>query len=338
MSQITAYVDGLNPYLALAIGLVFMAFAGHFLVVGAVSIARKLGVSPLIAGIFIVGFGTSAPEMVVSLDAAMKGNAGLALGNIVGSNIANVWLVLAIPALIKPFMAGGAGQKNALLAMLIVTAVWIILTATLPLHAGIGMAFILGLIGYSTYTFYSARKMAQEQAGAPIPVPGDAEKRIALPLALTYVPIGIIGLVLGANLIVSGGTRLAESFGVSQEIIGLTLLAVGTSLPEIGAGIAAVLNRKGEVLFGNILGSNIFNLLGAGGIISFFGPVKVADTFQNYDHWAMAAAALTAGIFIVTKSKVSRLAAILMLLIYALYLYGLVNGFSLLGLFQDGAV
>ena len=137
---------------ALIGGLVIMAFAGDFLVNGAVAVGRRLGVSPLIAGIFIVGFGTSAPEMIVSLDAAIEGRAGLALGNIVGSNIANVFLVLGIPALIYPFVAGGSGQGRALGAMLLATALWIGLTAIMPLHAGIGIFFVLILFGYFVYS------------------------------------------------------------------------------------------------------------------------------------------------------------------------------------------
>lgn len=321
---------------ALVGGLVIMALAGDFLVNGAVTLARKMGVSPLLAGIFIVGFGTSAPEMIVSLDAALEGRPGLALGNIVGSNIANVWLVLALPALITPLVAGGVGQKSALLAMLIATALWITITAVMPLHAGVGILFIGLLVAYSIYTLITMRRAAK--LGVDISLISEVtEHEISLARALVYVPIGIGGLVLGAHLIVEGGVGVASFYGVSQELIGLTLLAIGTSLPEIGAGVAAALRKKGDVLFGNVLGSNLFNILGAGGIVSFFGPVQIAPTFSQYDHWAMGAAALTIGVLIVTKARLGRLMGLLMLLIYAAYIYGLVNGFNILALF-DGAI
>lgn len=317
-------------------GLIILAIAGDFLVNGAVTVARRGGLSPLVAGIFIVGFGTSAPEMIVALNAALQGSPALALGNIVGSNIANVWLVLALPALIMPIAAGGFGQKRALIVMLIATFGWIAVTALLPLDARIGVFFVIGLLGYGIYTFATAREGARLGLG----MPSDAEKEaviearpMGLARAISYILVGVIGLPVGAHLIVEGGVDLARTFHIPEEIIGLTLLAVGTSLPEIGAGIAAALRGKTDILFGNILGSNIFNILGAGGIIAFFGPITVAPTFPQYDHWAMALAALTVALFIIPKARVSRLAAVAMLLIYALYIYGLVDGWNILALF-----
>ena len=316
-------------------GLVIMAFAGDFLVNGSVAIARRLGVSPLIAGIFIVGFGTSAPEMIVSLDAAMHGRAGLALGNIVGSNIANIFLVLGIPALILPVVAGGHGQGRAMVAMLIATAVWVGITAIMPLTFMTGVFFLLILIGYCGLTFVFARNAVAHGEDPGVALEDDPH--VSLPRAMAYVPLGIGGLVLGANLIIGGGVGIAEFYNVPQEWIGLTLLAVGTSLPEIGAAVAASLRRKGDVIIGNVLGSNVFNILGAGGIVSLFGPIEIAATFRQYDHWAMVFAALLIGIFILFRAKIGRLTGILMLLIYAVYIYGLINGFSILGLFQPPA-
>ena len=317
---------------ALIGGLVIMAFAGDFLVNGAVAVARRLGVSPLIAGIFIVGFGTSAPEMVVSLNAALEDRAGLALGNIVGSNIANIFLVLGIPALIMPFVAGGHGQGRALIAMLVATAVWIVLTGLGPLNTLGGILFLAILVAYCVITFYMARKAVAtgEDPGVEL----EEAPKLSLLRSLAYIVLGIGGLVLGAHLIIAGGVGIAEFYGVPQEWIGLTLLAIGTSLPEIGAAVAAALRRHGEVAIGNVLGSNVFNILGAGGIISLFGPIEIAPTFTHYDHWVMAFAALLIGGFILTRARLGRMMGILMLLIYAVYIYGLVNGFNLLGLLQ----
>jgi cation:H+ antiporter len=316
---------------ALIGGLVIMAFAGDFLVNGAVAVARRVGVSPLIAGIFIVGFGTSAPEMVVSLNAALEDRAGLALGNIVGSNIANIFLVLGIPALIMPFVAGGHGQGRALTAMLIASAVWILLTGIGPLTLLGGILFLAILVAYCVITFYMARKAVAtgEDPGVEL----EEAPKLSTLRSIAYIVIGIGGLVLGAHLIIAGGVGIAEFYHVPQEWIGLTLLAIGTSLPEIGAAIAAALRRHGEVAIGNVLGSNVFNILGAGGIISLFGPIEIAPTFTHYDHWVMAFAALLIGGFILTRARLGRLMGILMLLIYAVYIYGLVNGFNILGLF-----
>jgi cation:H+ antiporter len=313
-------------------GLVIMAFAGDFLVNGAVALGRRLGVSPLVAGIFIVGFGTSAPEMIVSLDAAIAGRAGLAIGNIVGSNIANVFLVLGIPALIYPFVAGGSGQGRALGAMLVATALWIGLTAIMPLHAGIGLFFVLVLFGYCGYTFLAARRAVAQ--GIDPGVSLDEAPDISIGRAMVYVPLGIAGLILGAQLIIAGGVGVAEFYNVPQEWIGLTLLAVGTSMPEIGASVAAALRKRGDVAIGNILGSNVFNILGAGGIISFFGPIEIAPQFGKYDHWAMGLAAAIIALLILTKARIGRLVGLLLLLVYTIYIYGLINGFNISGLFQ----
>lgn len=313
-------------------GLVIMAFAGDFLVNGAVALARRLGVSPLIAGVFIVGFGTSAPEMVVSIDAALEGKPGIALGNIVGSNIANVFLVLGLAALVYPLTTGGVGQRTALFSMLLATIAWIGITAMMPLQIMVGLFFLCILIGYCGLTLISARRAVA--AGVDPGVIVEEAPDISLARSLVYVPIGILGLVLAAKMIITGGVGIATFYNVREELIGLTLLAVGTSLPEIGAAVAASLRRKGDVVVGNILGSNLFNILGAGGIISFFGPIEIAPTFTQYDHWAMGLAALLIGVLILLKMRIGRLLGLVFLLVYALYIYGLINGYNILGLFQ----
>ena len=308
-------------------GLAIMAFAGDFLVNGAVTLGRKAGLSPLIAGIFIVGFGTSAPEIIVAFDAARSNYPSLALGNIVGSNIANVLLVLALPAIISPIRTGGWGQGRAFIAMALVTAAWIAIFSTSQLTAGLGTLFIMALVGYATYTFISARTAVKD--GIDIGI-DDTPPKIGPLLATGYILIGIVGLPIGANLIVDSGTDIASFYGIPQEIIGLTLIAVGTSLPEITAGIAAAIRAKTDVLVGNVIGSNIFNILGAGGVISFFGPIKGVEAFGNYDHWVLAGTALLIGIFIFTRANIGRLAGLVLLLIYSLYIYGLVNGWNIL--------
>lgn len=320
-------MSDISLYAALIGGLVILAFAGDFLVNGAVALSRKMGVSPLVAGILIVGFGTSAPEMVVTLGAALDGYPALAMGNVVGSNIANVWLVLAVPALITPIATGGFGQWRALLFVLLATTVWIVATSITVLPAYVGVAFLLALLAYAamtvTHTLLAAKR------GVDVGLDTDAPSLTGFKM-WACLAVGIIGLPIGAHLIVEGGVGIARKFDISEELIGLTLLAIGTSLPELGAGVAAALRKKADVVIGNVLGSNVFNLLGAGGIIALFGPVEIAPGFANYDHWALAFAALTLALFIVPKSRISRLAAITMLCVYGVYLLGLINGFNLL--------
>lgn len=318
-----------DPVLLISLlgGLALLAFAGDFLVNGAVTLGRKAGLSPLVAGIFIVGFGTSAPEMIVALDAARSNYPSLALGNIVGSNIANVLLVLALPALICPIKAGGWGQGRAFLAMAIATAAWIGVFAKTDLTASIGTVFLIGLVLYAVYTLVSARAAAKRGVDTGI---DDAPPEINTLRAAGYILIGMIGLPLGANLIVDSGVDIAKFYNIPEELIGLTLLAVGTSLPEIAAGIAAAVRGKTDVLVGNVLGSNIFNILGAGGVIAFFGPIKAVGSFGNYDHWVMGAAALLIGLFIFSRARIGRIAGLVMLFIYAVYIYGLIHGWNIM--------
>ena len=307
-------------------GLVIMAFAGDFLVNGAVACSRRLGLSPLIAGIFIVGFGTSAPEMLVALDAARNNYPNLALGNIVGSNIANILLVLALPAIISPIVTGGWGQGRSFIFMLLITLAWIAVLGTVGLDVAVGTLFLIALVLYAVFTLISARVATKAGVDTGIDVEPD---KLGIGRAAGYVLIGMIGLPIGAHLIVDGGVGIARFYDIREELIGLTLLAVGTSLPEIGAGIAAAIRNRTDVLVGNVLGSNIFNILGAGGFIAFFGPINAAQSFFNYDHWVMAAAALVVGIFIFAKMRIGRLAGLLLLLIYSVYIYGLVNGWNI---------
>lgn len=313
-------------------GLLLLALGGDLLVRGAVRAARALGASPLIAGIFIVGFGTSLPEIIVSVNAAFSGSPGLAIGNIVGSSIANVFLVLAIPALIFPVFAGGPGQGRALFATLLATTLWIGMTAIMPLTPLMGICFLMVLIGYTGLSLFAARR--DEVAGKPTGVRAHEPEGPPLWRALIYVPVGIAALVYASTLIVSGADGIARAVGVPQEYIGLTLLAVGTSLPEIGASLAAAARKRGDVLVGNILGSNIINILGAGGIVAMSGTVELARLFHAYDHWVMGFAAIVLSILILTKAKIGRLLGLLLLLLYAMYIYGLVGGVSLLGLYE----
>ena len=326
----------LSLIVALVGGLALLAFAGDFLVNGAVSAANRLGVPHLVAGVFIVGFGTSAPEMVVAVDAAIKGYPAIAFGNIVGSNIANVWLVLGLPAIIAPLATGGYGEIRALLAMLAATAAWILISSLMPLNPVIGAAFVLALILYAIYTLHVTGKA--ERAGVDVGIDAD-DPHLSLPRTIAYIAIGIVGLPVGAHLIVEGGAGIARSFHISEEVIGLTLIALGTSLPEIAAGISAAMRGRGSVVVGNILGSNLFNLLGAGGLVALVGSsapggLTLSQSFHAYDHWAMALAALTAALFIFTRSRVTRLAGMLLLLVYAVYIFGLTQGWDLLALFK----
>ncbi len=323
-----------DPILLISLfgGLLLMALAGDLLVRGALGLGRALGVSPLVAGVFIVGFGTSAPEMFISANAALNGNPGLAIGNIVGSNIANILMVAAIPALIFTYRSGGAGQGRALAMLLLATGIWIGMTAIMPLEPLMGLCFLLVLIGYTGLSIFAARH--DEIAGRGSHHADAVTLNPPVWRAIFYVPLGIAGLLYASNMIIAGGEGVARHFEVPEEWIGLTILALGTSLPEIGAGLAAAFRQRGDVVIGNVLGSNVFNLLGAGGIVALFGPFEVAPMFLRYDHWVMGAAALLFAMLILLRVKMGRLLGVVLLLIYAAYIYGLVTGTNISALVQ----
>lgn len=315
-------MSDLSLYTALIGGFVILALAGDLLVSGSLALARKFGLSSLVAGIVIVGFGTSAPELFVSLNAALDGSPGIALGNIVGSNIANIWLVLAIPALMVPIATKTSGLRQAYALMALATFGFIAITIYSALTPAIGIGLILGLIIYLVLTIRSSA----DDRGTSLQARSLEMSNFRLWASLL---IGVIGLPLGAHLMVEGGVGVARKFDVSEYVIGLTLLAVGTSLPELGAAIAAAVRRRGEVIVGEIIGSNIFNLLGAGGLIAMFGPIEIAGDFPNYHYWALGLSTLVLALFVLPKSKISRLAAAAMILVYMIYIYGLIEGWNI---------
>lgn len=308
-----------------AVGLVLLLIAGDLLVRGAVAAALKAGVSPLVAGIVIVGFGTSLPEVIVSIDGALSGGEGLAHGNIVGSNIANLWLVLAVPALMAPLLTTSTGLKRSATATLIATAAWIWITASIGLNAKVGAVFLGALIGYITYVFVASRKADE------IPNADELEGADQTPVwrMSLFIAIGLVGLPLAANFLITGGVAIAETMNISQELIGLTLLAVGTSLPEIGAAVAAAMRKHGDVVIGNVLGSNMFNLLAAGGAIALIKDQQLASSFHEYSHWAMGAATIMVALFIFSKRPIGRLVGLLFLVLYLTYIAGLVRGWTI---------
>jgi cation:H+ antiporter len=316
---------------ALAGGLVLLALAGDALVNGAVSLARKMGVSALFAGIVIVGFGTSLPEIIVAIEAALTNKEGLAFGNIVGSNIANMWLALGLPALIAPVAMQAFGLKRTLLITSIATLAWMAITWLGPLSPTIGIAFLAGLGVYVAMSFFISRgavkagHTAEDLIDMPDPLP--------LGRAGIFVLIGVVGLPVGAELMIRGATGLAEFYGISDRIIGLTLLAVGTSLPEIAAGLAAAFRRQGDVLIGNVLGSNLFNILAAGGVVALFGPFELSSGFHAYDHWFMALSLAVIALGVLFKRDIGVTGGLVLLVLYGVYIFGLVEAWSFADLF-----
>lgn len=317
----------LFQFVWLAGGILMLMFAGDALVRGSVAAAIRAGVSPLIAGIVIVGFGTSVPEMLVSVEAGLKNVPSLAHGNIVGSNIANLLLVLALPAIIAPITTRTVGLRRSVSATLIATLLWMLITPIAGLNPIIGIVFLSLLMIYVGYMVVSNRsEMASGQAISVEEIEEEVGD-IKMPVwkMILFVLIGLVGLFLGARITINSGVGIAQGFGVSEAIIGLTLLAIGTSLPEIGAGLAAALRKQGDMALGNVVGSNMFNLLGAGGALALVGPQRLSESFFTYNHPVMLVATLIIAAFIFSRGTIGRAAGFIFLAMYALYIIGLVN-------------
>ncbi|MBJ3762809.1 calcium/sodium antiporter [Maribius pontilimi] len=311
-------------FLALGIGLVFLVAGGELLVRGAVALAARFGVSPLLIGLTVVGFGTSTPELVTSIQAALAGSPGIAVGNVVGSNIANILLILGVSAVLLPVIVSPAAFRRDGLALIAATIAVVILSQLGTLSRPVGLALIGGLIAYITLAYLGER--TRTETAAPLPNMGDEPAQPGVLLSIVLAVGGIALTVWGASLLVGAAVALAERWGVSDAIIGLTIVAVGTSLPELVTSIMAALRRQGDLAFGNVVGSNIYNLLGILGTTALVKPIAMPDSIAAFDVWVMLAVTVALGWVAVTGWKITRGEGALLLAGYAGYLAFLVQG------------
>jgi cation:H+ antiporter len=256
-------------------GLVLLALGAEGLVRGSSSIALRIGVTPLVIGLTIVAFGTGSPEMIVSLQAALGGNSDLALGNIVGSNICNVALILGVAALARPLHVRSALLHREVPVMIAVTLLLVALIHDGELGRMDGAILTLGAIGYTAWAYLGARRERNAEVAAEfaqeLPKPQASQWR-----SILLVLGGFAGLLIGANILVSGAVVIAEAIGMSQVVIGLTVIAIGTSLPELATSVVAALRNDADVAFGNVLGSNILNILLILGVVAMIQPISGA--------------------------------------------------------------
>jgi cation:H+ antiporter len=300
-------------------GLVVLLLAGDLLVKGAVNLSLRLGIPALLVGMTVVAFGTSAPELLVSVSAAIEGAGGLALGNVVGSNIANILLVLGAPALISA-MAVGRDIARDYTMMIGASLLFIAVAFT----GQIGTWQALVLLGAFTLFMVDSIRRGLKARVEPDELEG-ADPGIGWPKIALFLVLGCIGLPLGANFLVDGATAIARDLGVSDALIGLTLVAVGTSLPELAATVMAAIRREGGVALGNIVGSNLFNLLFIIGMAGLFGTMTVPPEMFRLDLWVMLGASLVLAPFIWRAAPITRVWGTVLLLGYAGYLWVLVQ-------------
>jgi len=315
----------ITDLLMVAAGLAVLVVAGDLLVRGAVNLSLRLGIPASIIGMTVVAFGTSAPELLVSVRAVLDGLPGLALGNVVGSNIANILLVLGIPALIAAMPVSRAECLRDYAGMIAASVLFIALAFLGPFTWWHGLVLLAGL-GLMLGDNY-LRAQAHRNGAEPVEVdlegadPAAPGWRIGL-----FVVAGVAGLPLGANLLVSGAAGLASGLGVSDALIGLTLVAVGTSLPELATTVMAAIRREAGVAMGNIIGSNLFNLLAIIGVASLVGPLAVPEGMLRFDLWVMLATSLLIAPFVLRGLPIGRGVGVAFLIGYAAYIVALVAG------------
>lgn len=312
-------------YLLLSLGIALLLICGDALVRGAVALSVKLGIPTLVIGLTIVAFGTSAPELVVSLRAVLADAPGMAIGNVVGSNIANILLVLGLPAIIVATDTKQDFVVRNTVYVILATLVFIALCYMGPLDFWHGALLFALLIAF---LLEQARRAEQHKDAATIlgeeameMIDGDAGAPKSDAVIFGLLLAGLIGLPIAASMTVDAATEIARRFHVSDEVIGLTLVAIGTSLPELATTLTAAIRGQAALAIGNVLGSNLFNLLAVMGVTAMVAPIPVPEMFKSADLWIMLAATVLLLPFVVKGAQISRLSGVGFMVAYIGYLY-----------------
>ncbi len=299
----------------LLFGLVILLIGGEFLVRGAITFAKSLKVSPLIIGLTVVSFGTSAPELLVSLQAALNGSPDLAIGNVIGSNIANLALVLGLTVLILPMVVDKSSLFLNWLVMIVATLLFYVFSITnQKIVFWEGLILFSSLIVYLLYFFFNSSATASHSEI-------DDNKNDKIWIALIYFISGSVGLYFGAKILVSSAEIIAiDVLGISEAVVGSTIVAFGTSLPELVASSVAAFRKQPGISIGNLIGSNIFNLLAVIGITSIITPVSVYETFLQFDFYWLIIISIIIGPVLMLFKKVGRIIGFFLLLFYIAYI------------------
>ncbi|HIE16213.1 MAG TPA: calcium/sodium antiporter [Bacteroidales bacterium] len=299
----------------LTLGILLLYLGGNFLVKSSVSLANHFNVSPFFIGIVIISFGTSFPELVVSVNAAIKGHPDISLGNIIGSNIANIALALGLTAIVLPIIVKKKTLWIDWLTIFIISGLLILFSLNNKLQRVEGISFLIILILYYTYQIYETRKYRKKI---------NIEKpQYGIYLSIVIIILAFVSLTFGAKWAVESGSSIAKSLGVSERIISLTIIAFGTSLPEIVTSFVAALKKQLDISIANVLGSNIFNIAGVLGITSIITPIRIDYQILHFDYFWMIGflIILLFMLFVFNKQKISGIEGIILIAVYALYLF-----------------
>jgi cation:H+ antiporter len=312
----------MNGLLLLLIGSVGLAIGAELLVRGASRLALTLGVAPIVVGLTVVAFGTSTPELAASIAAQVNGNEGIAISNIIGSNIVNIGIILALAGLLSPLDIQAVTIRRDVPILMATTLVFVGMIFFFgALTRPMGGILLLGLVAFAVFQIKSAfseKKTVTEEYEGSVEEKG---KQWSTAQCIVSILVGLVLLMGGGSLLVDGAVQIATKLGLSERVIGLTVVAIGTSFPELAASIAAVLKKEPDVAIGNVIGSNLFNILGIGGTATLISPIQVSPASLALDVPVLAGATMLACIFFITGRHFSRLEGAILLTGYTVYLY-----------------
>ena len=301
-------------------GLVLLLLGAEVMIRGAVALARRLDISPHVIGLTVIAFGTSAPELFVSLKAALQGSPGIAIGNVIGSNIANILLMIGTVGVVAPFVCRGAPLRRDGLMLFVATMLFVAAAMHGVIERWHGVVMVILLVSYLYYCYRSERGENSDQTVHA----KEVEEFDHLPKTVSKASLftlgGLAAVLFGADLLVDGAIEVARFAGVSETVIGITVVAVGTSLPELATTIVAALRRHSDVALGNIIGSNIFNTLGILGVVAIVSPLPVPPEVLSLDLWVMMAVTVIFIVMAIRLPAFSRPWAVMFFVAYVTFI------------------
>jgi cation:H+ antiporter len=314
----------------IGIGLVILVVGGEVLLRGAVLLAEKMNLTPAIIGLTVVAAGTSVPELAVSALAAWKGSTDIAIGNVVGSNIGNVMFVLGISAMVRPLLVTGNAIKLEYPVMAIVTLMYVAVAQDTTINRLDGVLFLIVYVCFTAYLVSLVRDNLKKEElegleGEVRELSGDGAKAPGSGRAIGLIAVGIVLLAGGAHATVTGAIGLAEILGLSERTIGLTVVAIGTSLPEIVTSMVSAYRGRTDIAIGNVIGSNLFNILGILGLSSLLAPLSVSPAMIASDHWWLLGVTILLFPLMRSGMRIGRLEGLFAMAVYGVYVALLVR-------------
>jgi cation:H+ antiporter len=304
-------------------GLILLVVGAEGLVRGSSAIARRLGIAPLVIGLTIVAFGTGTPELLVSLGAALEGNSSIAIGNVVGSNIGNIGLILGTAAMVRPLIAGAEVIRREIPIMIAATVLLWLLILDGEIGRVDGLILTLSCVAYTAFNYWQARrnkqKFVEEEFEEAMPMP---TRSIWFEVGMLIVGLGV--LLVGARLLLDGAVFIAEDLGISQVVIGLTIVAIGTSMPELATSVVAAYKNEPDVALGNVIGSNVMNILAILGLTALILPISTVD-IRTFDMSVMLGSALLGLLLIWSGFVLNRIEGAILVIAYIIYIYSLLT-------------